>query len=120
MGLVLFPDDPTMRLGMFFTGVAPGGGASNIWTAILEGNIDLSILMTTVSTLSAFGMMPLWLFTLGATIFDDANIEVSPRIHYYILTTNHNDISGALFTYFHLRCGSNYTTRNWLFNSTLF
>lgn len=76
MGLVLFPDDPTMRLGMFFTGVAPGGGASNIWTAILEGNIDLSILMTTVSTLSAFGMMPLWLFTLGATIFDDADIEV--------------------------------------------
>lgn len=83
MGLVLFPDDPTMRLGMFFTGVAPGGGASNIWTAILEGNIDLSILMTTVSTLSAFGMMPLWLFTLGATIFDDADIEVSPRIHCY-------------------------------------
>ncbi|XP_050310297.1 P3 protein-like [Anthonomus grandis grandis] len=76
MGFVLFPNNPTMRLGMFFTGVSPGGGASNIWTAILEGNIDLSILMTTVSTLAAFGMMPLWLFTLGATIFSDANIEV--------------------------------------------
>ncbi|XP_066244952.1 ileal sodium/bile acid cotransporter-like [Euwallacea similis] len=76
MGFVLFPNNPTMRLGMFFTGVTPGGGASNIWTAILEGNIDLSILMTTVSTIAAFGMIPLWMFTLGATIFNDANIAV--------------------------------------------
>ncbi|XP_066139663.1 uncharacterized sodium-dependent transporter YocS-like isoform X2 [Euwallacea fornicatus] len=76
MGFVLFPNDPTIRLGMFFTGVAPGGGASNIWTAILEGNIDLSILMTTVSTLAAFVMIPLWMFTLGVTIFHDANIAV--------------------------------------------
>lgn len=66
-----------MRLGMFFTGVSPAGGASNIWTAILDGNIDLSILMTTISTLAAFGMMPLWLFTLGQTIFKDARLEVS-------------------------------------------
>lgn len=85
MGFVLFPNDPTMRLGMFFTGVSPGGGASNIWTAILEGNIDLSILMTTVSTLAAFGMMPLWLFTLGGTIFADANIEVGLNTLFYVL-----------------------------------
>ncbi|CAG9772272.1 unnamed protein product [Ceutorhynchus assimilis] len=76
LGFVLFPNDPAMRLGMFFVGVSPGGGASNIWTAILDGNIDLSILMSTVSTLAAFGMMPLWLFTLGGTIFADANTEV--------------------------------------------
>lgn len=76
IGYVLFPDDPAMRLGMFFTGVSPAGGASNIWTAILDGNIDLSILMTTISTIAAFGMMPLWLFTLGKTIFRDAALEV--------------------------------------------
>lgn len=80
LGYVIFPNDPAMRLGMFFTGVSPAGGASNIWTAILDGNIDLSILMTTISTLAAFGMMPLWLFTLGRTIFKDARLEV-PYFH---------------------------------------
>ncbi|XP_050304668.1 ileal sodium/bile acid cotransporter-like isoform X2 [Anthonomus grandis grandis] len=76
IGYLLFPNDPAMRLGMFFTGVSPAGGASNIWTAILDGNIDLSILMTTISTIAAFGMMPVWLFTLGRTIFTDAHLEV--------------------------------------------
>lgn len=65
-----------MQLGMFFAGVAPGGGASNVWTVILEGNMSLSIIMTTISTIAAFGMMPLWIFTLGRVIFESGNLEV--------------------------------------------
>lgn len=65
-----------MQLGLFFTGVSPGGGASNIWTILLGGNMDMSIAMTTISTIAAFGMMPLWLFTLGKTIFDKGNLSV--------------------------------------------
>lgn len=42
----------------------------------MGGNINLSILMTTISTLAVFGTMPLWLFTLGATIFDRADLSV--------------------------------------------
>ncbi|RZC39548.1 ileal sodium/bile acid cotransporter [Asbolus verrucosus] len=76
LGKILFPYNPEMQLGMFFTGVSPAGGASNIWTVVLDGNMDLSITMTTISTLAAFGMMPLWLFTLGKVIFDQGNIEV--------------------------------------------
>ncbi|XP_019873560.1 ileal sodium/bile acid cotransporter-like isoform X2 [Aethina tumida] len=76
LGKVLFPDSPEMQLGMFFTGVSPAGGASNVWTVILEGNIDLSITMTTISTFAAFGMMPLWIFTLGRLIFDKGNVAV--------------------------------------------
>lgn len=59
-----------MQLGLFFTGVSPSGGASNTWSVILGGNLDLSISMTTISTLKAFVMMPLWIFTLGRTIFN--------------------------------------------------
>lgn len=55
MGLILFPDNVELQLGLFFTGVSPAGGASNIWTVILGGNLDLSITMSTTSTLSAFG-----------------------------------------------------------------
>ncbi|KAK4876140.1 hypothetical protein RN001_012562 [Aquatica leii] len=75
----LFPDNAEMQLGMFFTGVSPGGGASNVWVAVLNGDINLSITMTTISTFAAFGMMPLWLFTLGKIIFEQAEITVPYR-----------------------------------------
>lgn len=65
-----------MQLGMFFTGVSPAGGASNIWTAILDGNIDLSVTMTSISTFAAFIMMPLWVFTLGEQIFTEGDMAV--------------------------------------------
>lgn len=38
--------------------------------------MHLSITMTAISTFSMFGMMPLWLFTLGKKIFDKAKMEV--------------------------------------------
>ncbi|KAK9876959.1 hypothetical protein WA026_015992 [Henosepilachna vigintioctopunctata] len=76
LGQILFPGNHAMQLGMFFTGVSPAGGASNIWTLVLDGNVDLSITMTTISTLAAFGMMPFWIFTLGKLIFDEAKLNV--------------------------------------------
>ena len=90
-----------MRMGIFFTGISPSGGASNIWTVLLEGNINLSVTMTTVGTFVAFGnffsntiflikllkfnikydlllsgMIPVWLFTLGKTIFNEAHLKI--------------------------------------------
>lgn len=47
-----------------------------MWSVILGGNIDLAIIMTTVSNLASFGMMPLWIFTLGKVIFDRAELGV--------------------------------------------
>lgn len=54
MGKALFPGNAPMQLGMFFTGVSPSGGASNIWTVALNGNLNLSITMTTIGTFAAF------------------------------------------------------------------
>lgn len=76
LSFLIFPDSPAMRLGMFFTGVSPGGGASNIWTFILGGNLDLSLTMTSISTIASFGFMPAWLFSLGQVVFANANIVV--------------------------------------------
>lgn len=76
LGCVLFPDSVEMQLGLFFTGVSPSGGASNIWTVILAGNINLSVLMTTISNFVAFASMPLWIFTLGYVIFQRGNLGV--------------------------------------------
>lgn len=79
LGLLLFPNDYELQLGMFFTGVSPAGGASNIWTVVLGGNLNLSVAMTTISTIAAFGMMPLWIFTLGRNIFNQGNLGVPYR-----------------------------------------
>lgn len=76
LGFLIFPNDPAMRLGMFFTGVSPGGGASNVWTFILGGNLNLSLAMTSMSTLASFALMPLWLFSLGQVVFKNAHIVV--------------------------------------------
>ncbi|KAL7676624.1 hypothetical protein ACOME3_002872 [Neoechinorhynchus agilis] len=59
------PEDAFFQLGIFACGIAPGGGASNIYTEIFEGNIDLSVIMTLASTIAAFATVPFWLATLG-------------------------------------------------------
>ncbi|XP_034949303.1 sodium/bile acid cotransporter [Chelonus insularis] len=76
IGQALFPDKPEMQIGIFFTGISPSGGASNIWTVLLGGNLPLSIGMTTISTLGAFGTIPFWIFTLGKYIFDKGNLKI--------------------------------------------
>ena len=73
----IFPLNSTaMKLGLFVTGCSPGGGASNIWTVMFGGNLDLSIVMTAVSTFSAFFMMPIWIYLLGEIIIDDTPIVI--------------------------------------------
>lgn len=76
IGYILFPELIELRLGLFFTGTSPGGGTSNIFTVIFNGNLDLSIIMTAVSNIAALAMMPLWIFTLGALIFHDGNFAI--------------------------------------------
>ncbi|KAF8782651.1 Sodium/bile acid cotransporter like protein [Argiope bruennichi] len=63
-------------LGLFTFGCSPGGGASNMWTVLLNGNLNLSLTMTFISNLAALGMMPLWLFTLGRSLFSEIATEV--------------------------------------------
>ncbi|XP_014609620.1 PREDICTED: ileal sodium/bile acid cotransporter isoform X1 [Polistes canadensis] len=76
IGYCLFPDQPELQIGMFFTGISPSGGASNVWTVMLDGNLNLSVTMTTLCTILAFGFMPFWLFTLGKHIFDRGELGV--------------------------------------------
>ncbi|KAH8355382.1 hypothetical protein KR084_000403 [Drosophila pseudotakahashii] len=79
LGVFIFPEAPAMQLGLFFTGISPSGGASNTWTAVLGGNIHLSVLMTTVCNVAAFATMPMWVTTLGQLIFERAGIQVPYR-----------------------------------------
>merc|ERR1711902_423135 len=80
----IFPFSNTaMKLGLFVTGCSPGGGASNIWTVMFGGNLDLSVVMMAVSTFSAFFMRPFWIYVLGEVIIDDTQIVIP----YFKITT---------------------------------
>lgn len=61
--------DDTIALGIFICGVCPGGGSSNIYTYLLDGDVSLSITMTFISTLASIGMMPFWIYTLGRLFY---------------------------------------------------
>jgi len=80
----VFYDNPAMRLGLFVTGCSPGGGASNIWTVMFGGNLNLSVTMTALSTFAAFVMMPAWIFSLGQhLIMGDLEDQYDIVIPYY-------------------------------------
>jgi len=66
----LLSDDMLFRLGLFVLGCCPGGTGSNFWTLLLQGDINLSITMTFLSTVLALGMMPLWIFLMGPLLTD--------------------------------------------------
>ncbi|KAK7104424.1 ileal sodium/bile acid cotransporter-like [Littorina saxatilis] len=61
-------DNQLMSFGIFACGVCPGGGASNMYSYLLGGDLSLSVTLTIISTVASLGMIPLWLFTLGATM----------------------------------------------------
>lgn len=47
-----------------------GGASSNIYTAVLSGDVDLSVIMTFLSTITSFGTFPFWIWLLGGSYID--------------------------------------------------
>jgi len=51
----LLIQDNLQCFGLLVMGVCPGGAVSNFWTLLFDGDVNLSITMTTVSTIAAMG-----------------------------------------------------------------
>ena len=69
----VFRLDPALTAGMVLVGSINGGQASNLCTYIARGNVALSVLMTTATTIGAIFMTPLLCKTLlGAIVPVDA------------------------------------------------
>jgi len=82
----LLSDDMLFRLGLFVLGCCPGGTGSNFWTLLLDGDINLSITMTFLSTILALGMMPLWIFTMGPLLTEGALVIPFGQLVFSLLT----------------------------------
>ncbi|KAK6022437.1 sodium bile acid symporter family protein, partial [Ostertagia ostertagi] len=76
----------SLALGLFITGCSPGGGASNFWTLLLDGNVNLSVTMTFVSTLASLAMMPFWISILGKEFLQGFSTEAKIQIPYAKIT----------------------------------
>ncbi|XP_013030097.3 ileal sodium/bile acid cotransporter [Anser cygnoides] len=68
---------PIQAVVVLIMGCCPGGTASNIIAYWVDGDMDLSISMTTCSTLLAMGMMPLCLFVY-TKMWTDSDAIVLP------------------------------------------
>lgn len=69
----MFALDPAILAGVVLVGAINGGQASNLCTYIAKGNVALSVLMTTATTLGAIVMTPLLCKgLLGAVVPVDA------------------------------------------------
>ncbi|XP_067944820.1 hepatic sodium/bile acid cotransporter-like [Watersipora subatra] len=62
-------------LGFFTLGCSPGGGTSNVYTKLSNGDLSLSVTLTTLSTIVSLGTLPMWLYTLGSTIPADEGVD---------------------------------------------
>ncbi|GAA57409.1 ileal sodium/bile acid cotransporter [Clonorchis sinensis] len=72
----LVPIKQEFGFGLLTIGCSPGGGASNAWSLMLGGDINLSILMTFISSFSALFMMPLLLFAFGRFFIDVNRVRI--------------------------------------------
>lgn len=53
--------------GILIISCSPGGGVSNLYTYFCDGDVSLSVTMTTMSTILAMGMMPLNVWIYGSS-----------------------------------------------------
>ncbi|XP_051840123.1 ileal sodium/bile acid cotransporter [Antechinus flavipes] len=73
---VAFDILPIQAVAVLIMGCCPGGTASNILTYWSDGDMDLSISMTTCSTILALGMMPLCLYIYTKMWTDSGSIRI--------------------------------------------
>ncbi len=67
---------PALATGLILVSCCPGGQASNVATYIAHGDVALSVLMTTASTVGAIFMTPLLTKLLaGALVPVDAAVR---------------------------------------------
>lgn len=72
VGLILIiQPEPALAAGMLLLSACPGGNVSNFFSLVGKGNIELSITLTTISSLSSALVTPLLFTLLASVVLDD-------------------------------------------------
>ncbi len=73
---LLFQVRKEVAIGAVLVGCSPGGTTSNLFTYWSKGDVALSVTMSFMSTVAAFGMMPFWIWVLVEKALDSGGAEV--------------------------------------------
>jgi len=65
--IFLFKPQASLALGMIIVAACPGGNISNFFSSIASANVELSIVMTCISSVIAIIMTPIMLSLMGTT-----------------------------------------------------
>ncbi|XP_037819096.1 LOW QUALITY PROTEIN: sodium/bile acid cotransporter-like [Lucilia sericata] len=76
LGVLMFKTNTNLQLALLFTAIAPSGGIANICNVFLKGNINLSLATTTLNSVLALGMLPLWIFLMGPVLYHDSKLNL--------------------------------------------
>jgi arsenite transporter len=69
VGLLFFPDEPLLRLGLFLTGLLPTSGMTLSWTHMANGNLPSAVKMTVIGLLAGSLLTPFYMqFAFGTAI----------------------------------------------------
>ncbi|XP_035693554.1 ileal sodium/bile acid cotransporter-like [Branchiostoma floridae] len=89
--------DPARALSILVVGTCPGGHMSNLLVYWLDGDMNLSICMTTVSTALAMGLMPLCLWIYSKPFISASTVVVPYEKIVIALVTIIIPVSAGMF-----------------------
>jgi len=107
LGLIaLFRPPASIALGMLLVAACPGGNVSNFAVHLAGANSALSVLMTSISTLAAVVITPLYFTLLAPLIVDESKLQQSIYVDPYDMVSTIVQlilIPLALGMFFHYR-----------------
>lgn len=68
LGYIFMRDNVYARYGLFIIGCSPGGSFSNFWTAMWNGDVNLSVTMTFCSSVASFACTTFWIWLFGTFV----------------------------------------------------
>ncbi len=69
LGLLFFPDEPYLALGLLLAGLIPTSGMTISWTGLAKGNVEAAVKMTVIGLALGALLTPFYVkFLLGAKI----------------------------------------------------
>ncbi|KAF7496086.1 Ileal sodium/bile acid cotransporter [Sarcoptes scabiei] len=97
--IVLFKIDPLHAAGLLILACSPGGVTSNVFAYFCEGDLSLSVTMTSISTVVALFMMPFNVWIYGRNLETDGLVIPYNKMIISLLSLTAPVVVGMVFNW---------------------
>jgi len=101
----LFLETNYERLGLLLLGCSPGGSASNFWTVMFDGDVNLSVTMTFISSVFSFVFTTMWIYFLGTPLVSKTIAIPYLRLVISLVSFTFPIIIGVVFKHYFPKIG---------------